>query len=390
MRPSRRSIIAVVAGIALALTGGGIALAASISQAPPIACPAGQPIVLYPGESGDSGAWACTTLPTATTIVSPSPSPYPSPSPVVTTVTDTVTVTASASSTSPSPTPSSSPTATTPAPTTTTPSPSTTPTPTSSSTPAGGCMPKPSACGWPDATNTGVPAGVQLRSQSGDLTITKAGTVIDGLDLRGCVSVRATNVVIRNSRITCGSWYAIGVQAGTGSDSWVAPDANLLVENVEIVMSSMDMKGIAFDGYTARRVWFHGGSDCAHFGRNVTVEDSFCDIPAGRNIGSAHIDGFQSDGGRNIVLRHNTIRVPYSQTSAILMSTNTSRISDVSIVDNLMAGGGYTVYCATDSGGPVRGELTFTGNRIAKTYFGRGGYWGPTVGCPPSGWTWDA
>lgn len=251
-------------------------------------------------------------------------------------------------------------------------------------------MPKPSACGWPDATNTGVPAGKTLTVRQGDLTITQPGTIIDGLDIRGCVSVRATNVTIRNSRITCGSWYAIGVQAGTGSDVWVAPSANLLVENVEIVMSSMDMKGIAFDGYTARRVWFHGGSDCAHFGENVTVEDSFCDIPAGRSIGSAHIDGMQSDGGRNIVLRHNTIRVPYSQTSAILMSTNTSPIYDVTIVDNLMAGGGYTIYCGTDSGGPVRGTLTFSGNVIAKTYFPKGGYWGPVVGCPSAGWRWDA
>ena len=113
-------------------------------------------------------------------------------------------------------------------------------------------------------------------------------------------------------------------------------------------MSGQDeVKGIAFDGYTATRVWFHNGLDCAHAGRNVIITHSFCDMPKLRPGSDAHADGFQSDGGGNITLRHNTIRNPCSQTAAILMSTNTSPIDNVVIDNNLMSGGGYTVYCGT-------------------------------------------
>lgn len=249
-------------------------------------------------------------------------------------------------------------------------------------------MPVPSACGWPDATNTGTHG--PLTVVQGSVTLSTPGMVYADRDVRGCLRITAKNVTVRNVRVTCGAPYAIAINSGTGGDAWWDPDANLLIEDVEIDHAGqLEGKGIAFTGYTARRVWYHNGSDCAHFGVNVVIEDSFCDIIAGGPNDGPHYDGFQSDGGRNIVLRHNTIRVPYSQTSAILMSTNTSAIRDVAIVDNLVAGGGWTIYCSTTAGGPVLGTFVFSGNRVAKTYFPRGGFWGPLTGCPSSGAIWD-
>ena len=249
-------------------------------------------------------------------------------------------------------------------------------------------MPVPSACGWPDATNTG--AADNLPVVIGGVTLSTPGQVYENRDVRGCITVRAKGVVIRNVKVTCGGWYAISVNTGPSSNRWNAPDAGLVVEDTEINLAGrLDGKAIAFDGYTLRRVHVYGGADCAHAGVNVTIVDSFCDIPAGGPADGPHYDGIQSDGGRNIVIRHNTIRVPYGQTSAILMSTNTSAIRDVVIQDNLVAGGGYTIYCGTDQGGRVQGMLTFAGNRVAKTYFPKGGYWGPTTSCPAGGAVWD-
>lgn len=305
--------------------------------------------------------------PTSTPTASPTVSPTASPSPTVV-------------PTTPTPSPSTSSPTVTPSPTTAS--------PTVSPTQSTGCMPRPSACGWPDESNTG--ARGTLTVVNGSVTLSTPGQVYSGRDVRGCIRVTARNVTIRNVKVTCSASYAIAVNAGPASNPWNAADAGLLVEDVEIDMAGqLEGKGIAFDGYTARRVWFHGGSDCAHFGVNVVIEDSFCNIPAGGPADGPHYDSLQSDGGRNIVIRHNTLRVPYGQTSAILMSTNTSPIRDVVIRDNLMAGGGYTVYCGTGAGGPVLGTFVFTGNRIARTYFARGGYWGPETMCPASGWTWD-
>jgi hypothetical protein len=257
-------------------------------------------------------------------------------------------------------------------------------------------MPVPSRCGYPDATNTGVPGGTTLAIRSGTVRLT-AGQSLVNTQVTGCVQVTGANVVIRNVRIisTC-SYAAIDLEFA---------NASALIENVEIDMSQLantsaftgrlNQRSITGDDFTARKVWWHGGSDCVHYGSNVLIEDSFCDvslIPAGYP-GDPHIDGFQSAGGSNVTLRHNTIRNPNDQTSAIINGT-TPGVSpgqfNVHIVNNLMAGGGYTVYCnAHQAATPATVE--FRDNRISFDYYiwpinsghplTRGGFWGPTTDC---------
>jgi hypothetical protein len=83
-------------------------------------------------------------------------------------------------------------------------------------------------------------------------------------------------------------------------------------------------------------------------------------------------------------------RNPCGQTSNILMSTNTDGISNVTIKDNLLAGGGYSLYC---NAGPDVANETVTGNRFSKRFYATGGYWGPTAHCEDadvfSGNVWD-
>jgi hypothetical protein len=262
------------------------------------------------------------------------------------------------------------------------------------------CMPDPSVCGFPDRETTGVTPGSTLAAVNGVVTLSTPGQVYENKLVTGSIAVTAPNVTIRNVRlINRDTWYAIRVTPG---GIWDRSDANLLIENSEIDLGGVyTVKGIAFNGYTARHVFFHNGADCAHFGENVVIEDSMCVLgpdtdgdgwPDTSSFcgGDDHFDGFQSDGGRNITLRHNTIRNPCGQTSGILMSSNTSSIRDVSIVDNLMAGGGYTLYC---NAGPDVANETVTGNVFARTWYSRGGYWGPTAHCEDadvfSGVVWD-
>ncbi|HST67194.1 MAG TPA: hypothetical protein VLM05_18600, partial [Mycobacteriales bacterium] len=110
----------------------------------------------------------------------------------------------------------------------TTPSRSGTPTPTPSPTrrPAGptGCAASPSACGYPDGSNTGVPNGVALRP-SKSVDADKNGQVIDGLDVTGEINVVASNVTIRNTRVTGGGDWVVVVRPGA---------ANLRIEDSEL------------------------------------------------------------------------------------------------------------------------------------------------------------
>jgi hypothetical protein len=59
----------------------------------------------------------------------------------------------------------------------------------------------------------------------------------------------------------------------------------------------------------------------------------------------AHFNGFQTFGGSGHTFRHNTIRNPCDQTSAISVGTNTGGVSKVTVENNLLAGGGWTLYC---------------------------------------------
>jgi hypothetical protein len=67
------------------------------------------------------------------------------------------------------------------------------------------------------------------------------------------------------------------------------------------------------------------------------------------------------------------------------MSSNTKPIRDVRIEDNLLAGGGYALYCGGDTNPDHVSDETVTGNRIARTYWRDGGWYGPVAYCAP-GW----
>jgi hypothetical protein len=304
------------------------------------------------------------------------------------------------------PTPSdpapSDPTPSDPAPSDPTPSdpaPSNPTTPTATSN----CMPDPSKCGYPDVESVGVTPGTQLTAVSGVVTLGKAGQVYENKVVTGSIVVTAPNVTIRNVRlIDTDPYYAISVK---NQNSWENTQANLTLDHVEINMNGkLNIKGIAFNGYTARNVFFHNGADCAHMGENVTIQDSLCvDGPDANNDGmpdstafcngTDHFDGFQSDGGNNILVRHNTLRNPCSQTSNILLSSNTSHISNATIDNNLLAGGGYSLYCAGMASAGTVTNIIATNNRFARSWYSTGGYWGPTAYCEYatkySGNVWD-
>src|SRR4051794_16023032 len=76
---------------------------------------------------------------------------------------------------------------------------------------------------FPDATTTGVPAGTKLTAVNGDVWLTTPGMVYSGKDVNGCITIKADNITIRASRISCTRQWAIR------SDG-----RNLLVEDVEI------------------------------------------------------------------------------------------------------------------------------------------------------------
>jgi hypothetical protein len=231
---------------------------------------------------------------------------------------------------------------------------------------------------YPDATCTGVPVGTALSVVNGNMEIRTAGTVIDGKDIRGCVNIKAPGVVIRRSHISCPNFIVVssfgGAYSGTG----------LRIEDSEIDCRGGPGTGIADNNVTARRLNIHGCENGFSMDSNFDVQDSY--IHDLYNGGGSHTDGIEMEGGSHITVMHNTI-FDGSGTSAII--TDPTKMSNVLISSNLMAGGAYTLYCPRDSSSNVR----VVDNHFSKKYYPTGGAYGPWDACDKvaqlSGNIWD-
>ncbi len=210
------------------------------------------------------------------------------------------------------------------------------------------------------AASTGVPAGTRL-APSGSISITQDGAVVEGLDIDGCVQVRAKDVTIRSSRIRCAS--AEGQVAVAIADS----GDRLTVEDVEIDGRGSTAVCVGYSRYTLRRVNVHGCADGARFGHRVLIENSW--IHDLVRIRTLHSDAVQTTSATDVVVRGNTLdanntsRGDYNNAAIMLGSeTGGRKVERVLIEDNHLDGGNYTLN--------VRADITATDLVIRNNTFG--------------------
>lgn len=201
------------------------------------------------------------------------------------------------------------------------------------------------ATGRPGPDNTGVPAGVELDASDG-LRIVEDGTVIDGLDVDGCVVVAADDVVIKNTRIRCAdpeSEPAVRVLPG---------HRGLLVQDTEIDGLGQAAMGVGYSGYHLLRVDVHGVNDGARLSSSTTVEASWIHDLARKD--DLHPDAVQSTSGVGVVVRGNTLDSTSGDdlgNSAVMLGTETGDhlLSDAVFEGNWLNGGNYTVNIRSDA-----------------------------------------
>ncbi|MCW2283322.1 hypothetical protein M2323_001264 [Rhodoblastus acidophilus] len=216
---------------------------------------------------------------------------------------------------------------------------------------------------WPDAHNTGVPPGVILKP-SGDLTITEAGAMISGLDIRGAVTVKANNVTLVNCRITAATFSVVKILEGVTGTT---------VKSSEIDGVGDDNEGS--NGIDGQGTFLANNIHDVENGLNITgpsvIRDNY--IHDLRASGSPHYDGIQIDGGHDVVISHNTVVNDHDQTSAVMIDNYFKPISNISVEGNRLLGGGYAIYSDGQfNGGPISG-VSIIGNRLGK------GKWGYAV-----------
>lgn len=218
--------------------------------------------------------------------------------------------------------------------------------------------------GYPNSTNTGVVKGVSLQRSDG-LVIDTPGKVIENLEIVGQVVVNAPNVTIRNTRIVSNAFSVVLIRKGV---------AGVTIQNCEIDNQGAGGQGIAGQGtFIANNIYgVADGIDVR--GDNTVIEGNY--IHDMRGTSDSHFDGIQADGNFvNLTIRGNTVINEHSQTSAVMLDNYWGPIDRVVIENNLLIGGGYTVYInemrsGQPGGGPVT-NVSFINNRLG------GWRWGP-------------
>ncbi len=197
------------------------------------------------------------------------------------------------------------------------------------------------ACGWPGPDNTGYPAGKSLRNTSGRI-INADNTVIEGEKITGGLVIDAKNVVVKNSWViqSAGGVNASGVIK-------IEPGASVTIVRTTLDGSNATHAGIWYEGarLVARENNIYGVNDgiFSWDGDNYVIEDNYLHDFT-EDAANGHVDGFQTEGASHGIIRHNVFDVQQDQTSAVAIWNGRRDSDDILIENNLMAGGGFTVY----------------------------------------------
>jgi hypothetical protein len=280
----------------------------------------------------------------------------------------------------PKPTPTPEPTpAPTPEPTPTptpVPEPAPEPAPAPEPTPVPAPEPAPSS-DWPTAANTGVPAGVVLKPYSGPFNITTPGTVIDGYDIKGALTINASDVTIKNSRVTG--------RIDTGDQN---KNPRTLIQRVEIIGpydSARDggFAAVGYTGFTCDGCNVRGWGKGFALVRDAVVKNSWVhDIvvhgdPAN---GGSHNETIISLGGSNFTITNNRLDAGSAPnvSASLALYSQMEAFNNVTVSGNLFDGGGYCVY-AGQAGSYGASNTKFVGNTFGTKYNSKCGNYGPAI-----------
>jgi hypothetical protein len=224
------------------------------------------------------------------------------------------------------------------------------PSPTEPSTDTDTSEPAPStpssSGGFPNASNTGVPAGwTPTSTRTSNLVVSTAGSTVQDIRLVNAnLVIDAPNVTVRRVEIQGGR---IELRAKSGT----------ILEEVSVVRAPGQVTGssgteaIGPGGYTARRVKIDGlpegfrvGGKSLGYGP-VTIVDSFVRVVAPDQCGDWHGDGLQGYDGPAVTVRNLTIdfkeRSGCGGTAPFFYPHSQGNTS-VDIDGLLVSGGGYS------------------------------------------------
>jgi hypothetical protein len=260
------------------------------------------------------------------------------------------------------------------------------------------CITVPHACGFPDATDTGVPKGTALRSipgqvsggsgwyynaKAGEVVVTASGTVLSGLYIPCDLVIEASGVTVRDVEVVTGGYFGISLRhtAGVTIENSTISGQNLTSGRLDSAIDDVygDSTGIVIKN-----------DNISHFRTGVQVStgliaNNYIHDPG--YIHGDHTNGIYVAGTTEpLTIYGNTIFNNLGQTDDISLDAANSGqdVANKIVVDNMLVGGGYSIY----GGGARNGHtsnIIIENNEFGQLYYQRGGKYGPVVYFNPTG-----
>jgi hypothetical protein len=262
------------------------------------------------------------------------------------------------------------------------------------------CAATPSNCGYPDATNTGVPADTTLKAVPAQVSsgpgwyynaaintviVNVNGTVLSGLFIPCTLQISASNVMVSNVQVVTGGNFGISLTHTTGV---TIQNSTISGQNATTgrVGSAID------DVYGDSTGMVIESNNISNFKTAIQISTGLADgnyVHDPGYVAGDHTNGFYVNGGTQpLTISGNTIYDSLGQTDAINLDAGSpgpaAPVASKTVVNNLLAGGSYTIYGGAPSGSPTS-NIVIQGNRFGQLYYPKAGQYGPVAYFDPTG-----
>lgn len=219
---------------------------------------------------------------------------------------------------------------------------------------------------FPNAANTGVPDTAKLTPYNGPGTITTPGTVIDGKQVPTYLTIETTGVVIKNSFVN--------------GNILVPEGSSVSISDTTIDGGHFNGSAVGQYGITMRRVEVIGARQSVSCNDSCDIQDSWLHAQYMEPGSDWHGDGFISNGGEDMLIRHNTLACDSEVSggggacsAAVALFADFNPLTRITIDGNLFAASpaGYCLYGGNDPAKPYGDESTYI--VVTNNVFQRGG-----------------
>ncbi len=254
------------------------------------------------------------------------------------------------------------------------------------------CLTVPHSCGFPDATNTGVPSGTTLQSvpeqvSSGpgwyynaagnDVIVDVTGTVLSDLSIPYNLVIDASDVTVRDVQVVTGGAFGISLRHTTGV---TIEDSTISGQNST---TGRVNEGIA-DVYGDSTGTVIENNNISQFRIGVQIltgliASNYIHDPG--YIYGDHTDGIVVAGTvKPLTIYGNTVFNDLGQTDDITLDASSSghSVANKIVVNNLLAGGGYSIYGGAAHNDPTS-DIVIQDNEFGQLYYPRSGQFGPVA-----------